>query len=94
LIEVGWGDCGFVVLGQSRNPPFHGSDNLRIDEQGDLLISGAGGELRQRKPSIFQEVAGQRRAVKGRYVLLGKETVGMEVGIATMAVVGCVAGGR
>jgi uncharacterized protein (TIGR03437 family) len=59
---------------------FKGSDSARIDEHGDLLLRTPAGELRQRQPSIFQEQAGRRRAVKGRYVLFGKSTVGVEVG--------------
>ena len=40
---------------------FQGSESVRIDERGDLLLHTPAGELRQRKPSIFQESAGRRR---------------------------------
>src|SRR5438309_5002686 len=50
---------------------FDGADGLRLDEQGDLLITTAAGEVRLRRPAIYQEQDGERRPVDGGYVLDG-----------------------
>jgi len=50
-----------------------GAQGLRVDDAGDLVISTAGGELRQHRPIVYQESNGQRRQVAGRYQLRGRE---------------------
>jgi hypothetical protein len=50
----------------------------RIDAGGDLVLPGAHGEVRHRKPVIYQETAASRREISGRYVLRGGE-VGFRV---------------
>jgi len=57
-----------------------GADKLQIDAHGDLLLTIGGGQLRQLKPSIYQETAGGRSAISGRYILTGKHQIGFEVG--------------
>src|SRR5205085_7051073 len=50
---------------------FKGADSVRVDEaSGDLLIETAGGELRQRRPFVYQETTEGRREIQGRYRLL------------------------
>src|SRR5437764_5126123 len=50
---------------------FKGADSVRVDEaSGDLLIETAGGELRQRRPVVYQETTEGRREIQGRYRLL------------------------
>src|SRR5437667_4095338 len=39
-----------------------GCDSLEVDAQGDLVLHTAAGPVRQRKPVVYQEVAGRRRA--------------------------------
>jgi hypothetical protein len=57
-----------------------GARRLRLNAQGDLVISSRAGEVRLLKPVIYQEVGGAREVIKGRYVLLGgKNLVGFEV---------------
>ncbi|MBI4608799.1 MAG: SBBP repeat-containing protein, partial [Candidatus Rokubacteria bacterium] len=56
------GAIRFVVEGADGAPP-------RVDGDGDLVLATAAGELRLRKPSIYQEVDGVRRPVPGGYVL-------------------------
>lgn len=58
---------------------FEGADRLRVDAEKNLVIDLAGGELRQRKPIIYQQVNGVRREVEGRYVVGEKNSVGFEV---------------
>jgi uncharacterized repeat protein (TIGR01451 family) len=52
----------------------------RINAAGDLVLRVAGGEVRERKPTIYQETDGRRQPVTGRFVLLDKQTVGFRVG--------------
>lgn len=56
-----------------------GADKIEIDRQGDLLLSIKGGQLRQRKPLIYQEVDGVRKFVTGRYILRNQHQVGFQV---------------
>jgi aldose sugar dehydrogenase len=51
----------------------------RISVEGDLVLHASGGELRQRKPVVYQEIDGQRRLVEGRFVLSSGQA-GFEVG--------------
>src|SRR2546430_982050 len=55
-----------------------GCDSLEVDAQGDLVLHTAAGPVRQRKPVVYQEVAGRRRAIAGGYVLKGGQRVGFE----------------
>ncbi|MDD5035850.1 MAG: hypothetical protein PHE55_13950, partial [Methylococcaceae bacterium] len=48
---------------------FEGADEARVDENGDLVLTTPSGELRLHKPSIYQDIDGQRRPVEGRFVL-------------------------
>ncbi|HWT03932.1 MAG TPA: Calx-beta domain-containing protein, partial [Pyrinomonadaceae bacterium] len=57
-----------------------GSDNLKVNERGDLLIEVAGDVVTMHKPFAYQVGAdGQRREVQGRYVLKGEGQVAFEV---------------
>jgi hypothetical protein len=42
---------------------------LRVDSNGDLLVTAGYGTLRFQKPSVFQELDGGRRPVAGRYIV-------------------------
>jgi hypothetical protein len=57
-----------------------GADGIQIDRQGDLVLDTAGGEVRLRKPFLYQEVNGQRRQIAGGYVLKGPQAFGFAVG--------------
>ena len=57
-----------------------GQRELAIDEQGDLVIRTAAGELRQEKPYVFQEVNGRKFPIAGDFVLLTRDEVGFEIG--------------
>ncbi|MCH8267392.1 MAG: SBBP repeat-containing protein, partial [Acidobacteria bacterium] len=61
-----------------------GADHLEIDATGDLLLHFASGQIRLRKPLIYQEKNGQGRAgirqeIAGGYVLRGRNQVGFQV---------------
>ena len=47
---------------------WQGAESWRIDEQGDLVLSTAGGELRQRRPRVYQEEGGRRVEWAGSYL--------------------------
>jgi hypothetical protein len=58
---------------------FQGADRLEVDAWGDLVLHTALGQIRQRKPVIYQEVGGVRKEVPGGYVLKGPQQVGFQV---------------
>ncbi|HWP43303.1 MAG TPA: SBBP repeat-containing protein, partial [Blastocatellia bacterium] len=58
---------------------FEGIERIDIDESGDLVLLTAGGEVRQRRPFVYQEARDRREEIPGRYVLRGRE-VGFEIG--------------
>jgi len=54
---------------------FEGIDRLRIDGNGNLLLSAGGHELRQKKPIVYQEShTGQRQEIAGGYQLVESNT--------------------
>lgn len=57
-----------------------GARKIRLDRNNDLIISVAGGEIRQHRPVVYQQVAGERREVAARYVLKSKREVVFELG--------------
>ncbi|HWT00008.1 MAG TPA: SBBP repeat-containing protein [Pyrinomonadaceae bacterium] len=46
-----------------------GADALEVDASGDLVITTPVGEMRQRRPTVYQEVRGSRREVEGGYAV-------------------------
>jgi hypothetical protein len=58
---------------------FEGADELKVDAQGELVLHTVSGEIRQRKPVIYQEVAGVRHEVAGSYKLNDRNTVGFQL---------------
>ena len=58
---------------------FEGAQRLRLDAGGDLLLKTAGGEVRQHKPMMYQEVDGVRKSIEGHYVLKGRRQIGFEI---------------
>ena len=59
---------------------FGGARAVSVDGGGEVVVQAAHGEMRQRKPLVYQEVDGARREVSGRYVMRGRREVGFEVG--------------
>ncbi len=59
---------------------FDAKGEVRIDDEGDLVISTSRGDIRHHKPVIYQEADGVREQIAGRYVMVGKQTVGFDVG--------------
>jgi len=57
-----------------------GAAALHLGPDGHLLAHTPAGDMQLRRPLVYQEVDGQRRAVPGRYVPRGETRVGFEVG--------------
>jgi hypothetical protein len=55
---------------------FDGTKSVRIDENGDLVLDTGTGEVRHRKPVLYQEIDGKRHLRAGRYVMRGRNEVG------------------
>src|SRR4030095_9447132 len=59
---------------------FDGVDHLRIDAQGNLIVTTAAGQLVQHAPVIYQELAdGTRQSIDGGYVIRRAREVGFRV---------------
>jgi VCBS repeat-containing protein len=56
-----------------------GADGVRLSADGELVLASGPGEIRQRRPLLYQEVDGVRQPVDGGYVLRGTQ-VGFEIG--------------
>jgi len=54
---------------------FDGIDSLALDSAGNLLLRAGGGEVRQHRPVVYQERAGARQAVEGRYAIKSRDQV-------------------
>ncbi|MCL4298436.1 MAG: SBBP repeat-containing protein [Anaerolineae bacterium] len=52
---------------------FAGTEALRLDSNGDLVMGSAGSELRQKAPVLYQEVDDERREIEGSFVLSGQQ---------------------
>jgi hypothetical protein len=59
---------------------FEGARRTRVDASGRLVIDLGDGEVVQDAPLVYQEEAGVRTAVPGRYVVEGDREVAFEVG--------------
>ena len=65
---------------------FDGADKVDLDNEGNLVLHVAGGEVVQHAPIIYQEIDGEKRAIRGGYVLdavpdgQGQYQVGFQIG--------------
>jgi hypothetical protein len=57
-----------------------GARKMRINAQGDLVLSISGGEVEIRRPVVYQHVKGEWRQIAGRYVMGGNHRVTFAVG--------------
>jgi hypothetical protein len=63
---------------------FDGADSLQISDEGDLVLRVNGGEVRLRKPVVYQpdpmsQGAAARRIIDGQYVVRGQNNVAFEL---------------
>jgi hypothetical protein len=59
---------------------FQGADSISLDDQGNLVLSTALGDVLEHAPVVYQEVGGVRQTVAGQFVLLGQDEVAFRVG--------------
>jgi uncharacterized protein (TIGR03437 family) len=59
---------------------FDGAHQMKMDENGDLVLRQSEVELRHHRPVIYQEVDGVRRIVEGQFVVKGKREIGFAIG--------------
>jgi len=69
-----------LVLAPGADPrairmKFDGARGLKISSSGDVIVQTHGSQLIQRLPSIYQD----GRPIRGRYTLVGRNTVGVRV---------------
>ncbi len=57
-----------------------GQRGLQIEESGDLVVSTDGGEIRWKRPEIYQQIQGVRKAVAGGFKISGQRLVSFTVG--------------
>jgi hypothetical protein len=59
---------------------FDGTDKNSVNSRGELVLSLAGGEIRQPKPVIYQVMGGVRKEIQGGYRMVDAHTVAFAVG--------------
>jgi hypothetical protein len=74
LIVAAGADPSVVAL------TFAGADKVRIDADGEVVVSAAGRELRQRRPVIYQDTPDGRRHIAGRYTIDRSRHVRFRIG--------------
>ena len=57
-----------------------GTRKLALEAAGDVRIETAAGSMKLRLPEVYQEIAGARKRVQGRYVLRAANEIGFELG--------------
>jgi len=73
------------VVAPGRDPQaikleFDGADKIEVNTEGELVLSLGKKVVRQPKPLIYQEVAGERRVVSGGYNLDSEKGIGFTLG--------------
>src|SRR5439155_11002064 len=57
-----------------------GAESVHLDQQGDLIIRIRDGEMRLRKPTLYQEQTEGRKQITGEYSLRAGNDVGFGLG--------------
>jgi len=58
---------------------FEGAEKMRLDGDGNLLVTSKGEEVKHCAPAIYQEQEAGRVSVAGKYVIKGTNEIGFEV---------------
>jgi len=59
---------------------FEGMDEMSIDDQGNLVLQTANGDVIQQAPIVYQEVGGERQPIDGKYRIQADDRVAFVVG--------------
>jgi uncharacterized protein (TIGR03437 family) len=57
-----------------------GANRVYVDGSGDLVLSTVAGDVRWKKPNVYQEADGVRKTIDGRFELAGRRRVRFHVG--------------
>ena len=57
-----------------------GASRMEIDARGDLVLHTPGSDFRVHKPSIYQIIASERRAIEGSFLKKGQQEVSFQIG--------------
>jgi Beta-propeller repeat len=79
LVAPGADPRAIALQIETANSKFE-ARKIRVDASGDLVVETGAGEVRLRKPVIYQQVSGARREIAGGYRLEGKNRVGFALG--------------
>ena len=80
FVVVPGADPKKIVLG------FKGADKLEIDAQGELVLHTTGGDIRQHKPVIYQDIDGVRREA-GRNGLISLRTTDVVLVLKSLSLI-------
>ena len=58
---------------------FKGAERVTVDKNGGLVLKTTGGEIRQPRPMVYQEIRGTRKQILARFVKRGRDQVGFRV---------------
>jgi hypothetical protein len=59
---------------------FAGADQMIIESSGDLVLQTANGDVRHKRPFVYQVIDGQRREIDGAYLRQGEHQIGFQIG--------------
>jgi len=59
---------------------FDGTDGVQVTESGDLVLKTKAGNIRFRKPEVYQQSETGKQSIEGSFKLIGRNTVGFRVG--------------
>jgi hypothetical protein len=59
---------------------FEGASAAALDGNGDLMVTVNDHEIRQPRPTVFQDIDGKRVSIEGEYALRSDKTVGFSIG--------------
>jgi hypothetical protein len=74
-----------LVVAPKRDPAaikisFAEAASLQVGQNGELIVKSAAGELRLKKPKIYQQIGDSNRVVEGGYLLSASNEVGFHIG--------------
>src|SRR5262249_48964982 len=59
---------------------WEGTERIRVDETGDLVLTTSAGDFRQKRPVVYQEIRGQKVMVAASYRLDQQNRVSFDLG--------------
>jgi hypothetical protein len=59
---------------------FTGTEKLKLDDAGNLVLASKGGDVRLEAPRVYQKIGVEKKPVTGKFVLRAANEVGFEIG--------------